>query len=108
MGFDPDYNDPHSYNRSVHYRIYRNKADEPVVICVQDFDYCDYDSDRFLSSLSWGNEQDAQAALEAGFDWGGPHRTFSALVQENLKAGDVAEVAFNAKTGAVRVRGKFF
>lgn len=42
---EQDYNDPNRTNPDVHYRLYRSKPGCVVVVCVQDFDYIDYDVD---------------------------------------------------------------
>lgn len=55
--------DPHRYNPNVHFRLYSGRHDQPVVICVQDFDYPDYDPNRILSSQAWDTQDDADAAL---------------------------------------------
>lgn len=57
--------DPHRYNPNVHFRLYSGQHDRPVVICVQDFDYPDYDPNRILSSQAWDTQDDADAALAA-------------------------------------------
>lgn len=51
-------------DNAVHYRLYLDKWDDPVVICVQDFDYWDYTAHRFLSDMAFDTEQEAQEALE--------------------------------------------
>lgn len=57
-------NDPHHLNPDVHYRLYSSLRDDcPVVICVQDFDYFDYDARQILSPAAWDNEDDALLAL---------------------------------------------
>lgn len=55
--------DPHRWTREVHYRLYLDRSGEPVVVCVQDFDYLDYDARRFLSMSAWDDECEADAAL---------------------------------------------
>jgi hypothetical protein len=61
--------DPHRRNPDVHYRLYlaqnaRAKlAAEPVVVCVQDFDYPDYVAEWFLTPAAYSNEADAEVAL---------------------------------------------
>lgn len=57
--------DPHRFNPDPHYRLYLGRNGRPVVICVQDFDYYDYDASRFLSPDAWDNQADADAALAA-------------------------------------------
>lgn len=56
--------DPHRRNPEPHYRLYRDRDGLPVVICVQDFDYPDYDAARFLSPEAWSTEVQANAALD--------------------------------------------
>lgn len=64
LGYDPD-TDFHRFNPRVHYRLYLSPRNEgAVVICVQDFDYYDYDPNRFLSNEAFTNEADAEAALD--------------------------------------------
>lgn len=48
----------------VHYRLYLNDAGEAVVVCVQWFDYFDYDESRFLSADRWDNEAEPQAIVD--------------------------------------------
>lgn len=57
--------DPHRHNRRVHYRLYMGRDDRPAVICVQDFDYVDYDARLILSPGAWDVEADAEQALAA-------------------------------------------
>jgi hypothetical protein len=54
--------DPHRFNPRVHYRLY-NHPDGPCVICVQDFDYPDYDEDRFMTPDAYDWKDDAEKAL---------------------------------------------
>ena len=56
--------DEHHYNPAVHYRLYLSpRSGAPTVICVQDFDYLDYDARRILSPEAWDSEADAEEAL---------------------------------------------
>jgi hypothetical protein len=55
--------DLHRFNPDVHYRIYLGRDGKATVICVQDFDYPDYDEARFLSPDAWDDEADADVAL---------------------------------------------
>lgn len=58
--------DAHHLNPDVHYRLYRSKRTNlPIIICVQDFDYVDYDARQILSPDAWHNEVDANNALRA-------------------------------------------
>lgn len=52
-----------------HWRLYINDSGDPVVICVQWFDYPDYDARRFLSDKEYETEADAESALQAALDW---------------------------------------
>lgn len=64
FGYDPG-TDMNRFNREVHYRLYLSPSDnKPCVICVQDFDYRDYDSDRFIGPWAFTKEQKAQDFLE--------------------------------------------
>jgi hypothetical protein len=47
----------------VHYRLYRDHAGTPSVVCLQDFDYPDYDGTRFLSEDAWDDDAEAEEAL---------------------------------------------
>lgn len=62
LGYDPD-SERHRYNPEVHYRLYLGRDGKPSVICVQDFDYPDYDQARFLSNRAYTSEDEAQQAL---------------------------------------------
>lgn len=55
--------DEHQYNPAVHYRLYLSPRGAPTVICVQDFDYYDYDARRIISTEAWTSEGDAEEAL---------------------------------------------
>jgi len=49
----------------VHYRLYvRSESTKPIVICVQSFDYIDYDETRFLNDVHYDTEQEAQVELD--------------------------------------------
>ena len=49
----------------VHYRIYVPKdSNVPVVVCMQENDYFDYTSSRFLNGVRYETEEDAQAELD--------------------------------------------
>jgi len=53
--------------RNVHWRLYRRKSDEQVVpICVQDFDYVDYESWRFIGFELFSDERHARNTMLAG------------------------------------------
>lgn len=52
----------------VHYRLYLDADGEPCVICVQWFDYPDYDASRFLTEDRHLVEAEAEAALGALLD----------------------------------------
>lgn len=55
--------DPHRHNPDAHYRLYLGSGDHLMVICVQNFDYSDYDQNRFVTYQAWETEEDALAAL---------------------------------------------
>lgn len=53
-----DYND-------AHYRVYLSKrTGEPTAICVQYFDYHDYEGSRFLGSVAYADEEAAENAAK--------------------------------------------
>lgn len=63
FGYDPS-RDSARHNRDVHYRLYLSHDGEgATVICVQDFDYYDYDDDRFVGYESFKTEAEAETAL---------------------------------------------
>lgn len=64
FGYDPA-QDPARHNSDAHYRLYLSpqQGEGAVVICVQDFDYRDYEDDRFIGYQSFATEAEAQAAL---------------------------------------------
>lgn len=63
LGYDVT-QDPHRINPGVHYRLYWSKRKNAlVVICVQDFDYFDYDDDCFVNYAAYRTEADADVAL---------------------------------------------
>ena len=50
---------------AVHYRVYLSKrTGEPTAICVQNFDYYDYDGSRFLDGVAYENEDEAELAAK--------------------------------------------
>lgn len=52
------------HNPEPHYRLYiEPHVNAFVVICVQGFDYPDYDARRILSRKAWATEGEAQQAL---------------------------------------------
>lgn len=56
-----DMRGPAQYERDVHYRRYLSeREDRVVVICVQDFDYHDYDEARFVDLASFPDEASAE------------------------------------------------
>lgn len=86
-----------SYNfeadHDVHYRHYLGRNGKPVVICVQWFDYPDYDPARFLSGVAFLDEEAAYAtkikrrelrAIVAS----GPDAETRAVALRNLRAAD--------------------
>ena len=56
--------DVHRFNSDVHYRLYDSEQFGPTVVCVQDFDYRDYDGHRFMSYEAFATEAEAEACLE--------------------------------------------
>ncbi|MFI0156189.1 hypothetical protein [Streptomyces lydicus] len=50
------------HNPRVHYRRYLNRHDKITVVCVQNFDYYDYDESRFADYASFNTELEAQYA----------------------------------------------
>lgn len=64
FGYDRDH-DMARFNPDVHYRFYLSRRDNrPTVITVQDFDYPDYDDDRFIGPWSFDDEDTARKALQ--------------------------------------------
>lgn len=61
LGYDPD-SERHRHQRDVRYRLYLGR-EGPTVICVQDFDYDDYDTERLLSNRAFTTDENARAAL---------------------------------------------
>lgn len=59
---DPE-KDTARYDPEVHYRLYDSERHGPTVVCVQDFDYVDYDGTRFLSYEKYATQQEAEMAL---------------------------------------------
>ncbi len=55
--------DTHSGNDEVHYRLYVGRDGKPTTICVQWFDYFDYDARLILSPDAWPTEAEAEQAL---------------------------------------------
>jgi hypothetical protein len=63
LGYDAT-QDSNRYNPDVHYRLYWSKRSRSlVVICVQDFDYFDYDDSCFIDYAAYDTQADADAAL---------------------------------------------
>ncbi|MFI2790851.1 hypothetical protein [Kitasatospora sp. NPDC018614] len=54
-----DMTGPARWNREVHYRRYLSNSGSVVAICVQDFDYPDYDPSRFVDLADFPTEQEA-------------------------------------------------
>ena len=75
-----DMRGPARHTRAVHYRRYLDAEDRIVVICVQDFDYPDYDPARFLDHAAYAPEAEAQTA---------PFRPVDVTAQCRGRAGDV-------------------
>lgn len=97
-----NYDDPHRSNSRVHYRLYQGRGG-PTVICVQDFDYLDYDGTKFLSPEAWDDEVDADAALQRYLRQRSSGLMLRALVREELKPGDVVDVIRDPELGVLIV-----
>ena len=53
------------FKSDVHYRLYNpSHGTGGIVICVQDFDYPDYEDSRFIGEHSFADEDDANRALD--------------------------------------------
>ena len=61
-GIDPE-TDPHRGNPEPHCRLYHPHASGPTVVCVQSFDYFDYDPARFMTKEAYETENAAKHAL---------------------------------------------
>lgn len=62
-----DMTGPARNRTTVHYRRYLNTAGQIVAICVQDFDYPDYDPARFLDYEAFDTQAEAEyTPLRAG------------------------------------------
>ncbi|MFJ4741271.1 hypothetical protein [Streptomyces sp. NPDC088775] len=57
-----DMTGPARWNREVHYRRYLSNSGSVIPICVQDFDYPDYDPSRFVDLADFPTEQEAAFA----------------------------------------------
>lgn len=57
-----DFTAPGRHNPEPHWRRYLDAQDRVVVVCVQDFDYCDYTTERFVDSAVFDTEAEAKAA----------------------------------------------
>jgi hypothetical protein len=55
--------DPNRDNSEPHWRIYEFADSELDVVCVQDFDYRDYTSGRFITDHAFDSMEEAEAAL---------------------------------------------
>lgn len=51
------------FNPGVHYRRYLATDGRIAVICVQDFDYRDYDASRFLDTQTFETDEEAHQVL---------------------------------------------
>lgn len=49
----------HRHNPDVHYRRYLGRDDRITVVCVQNFDYPDYDASRFVDLAAFETELEA-------------------------------------------------
>lgn len=64
LGYDAAQDYANRCNSDVHYRLYWSKRSQSlVVICVQDFDYPDYDDNCFVDYVAYTRESDADVAL---------------------------------------------
>lgn len=61
-GVDPE-TDRNRTNPEPHWRLYDSKLGGPTVIEVQDFDYRDYEDERFMTAQAYSSEEDANLAL---------------------------------------------
>ncbi len=50
------------YERDPHYRRYLDSLGRVSVICVQDFDYLNYDASRFLDTRAFASVEEASQA----------------------------------------------
>ncbi|MFG2532760.1 hypothetical protein [Streptomyces sp. NPDC048516] len=50
------------HNPSVHYRRYLDRDNKVTIVCVQNFDYYDYDASRFADYASFDTDLEAQYA----------------------------------------------
>ena len=55
-----DMTGPARHQHEVHWRHYLDKQGRPMVVCVQDFDYPDYDASRFLDAKAFDSEAEAR------------------------------------------------
>lgn len=99
MSTPQNYDDPHRYRTDVHYRLYQSRSG-PVVICVQDFDYLDYDGTKFLGSEAWEDEVDAQDALAKLL---GRRTGILAVATDTIQVGQLTEVLIDPRSGVARV-----
>ena len=79
---------PHAGNDAVHYRHYLGRFG-PKVICVQSFDYFDYEAERFLSTDAWDTELEAETALSKFLTQTMPAADADARTSSRLKAAGV-------------------
>jgi hypothetical protein len=61
-GVDPE-TDSNRHNPEPHWRLYHSKNGGPTVVEVQDFDYPDYEAERFMTAKGYTAEDDARFAL---------------------------------------------
>lgn len=62
-GVDPA-RDMHRGRNDVHYRLYDHATMGPTTICVQWFDYNDYDAMRIMTPEAYDTEEEAELALD--------------------------------------------
>jgi hypothetical protein len=65
-------------DNDVYYRLYLNRHDELVVVCMQWFDEYDYDQKRFLSEERYYDEDEADLAL---IEWKKQHNILLSMAE---------------------------
>ncbi|TDB90876.1 hypothetical protein E1264_03355 [Actinomadura sp. KC216] len=63
FNYDPAKDWDNRNNPKPHYRLYLDRDGKPCIICVQDFDYMDYEDSRFLSDEGYDTEAEAEVGL---------------------------------------------
>lgn len=63
LGYKPE-DDTNRHNSEPHYRLYYYPPEKKViVVCVQDFDYRDYDEDGWVGYEAFATQEQAELAL---------------------------------------------